>query len=245
MSRYAIVSDIHGNILALQAVVEDMQKRNVSKVINLGDNISGPLWPQETISYLMAHNWANIRGNHDRQVAFQDPKSHGLSDSYALARISDLQRSWLSHLPSRITFGSDIYAFHGTPDDDNVYLLESVARRKAFLSGRADIARKLGEAKAEVIICGHSHVPRCVRLENGTLIVNPGSIGLQAYRDEENPHIVENGSPHARYAIMEKSHDTWDIEFVMVRYDWEKAAQKAASEERTDWEIALRSGFVS
>ena len=245
MSKYAIISDIHGNILALQAVVEDMQKRNVSKVINLGDNISGPLWPQETISYLMAHNWINIRGNHDRQVASQDPKLLGLSDSYALTRISDLQRSWLMHLPSRITFGSDIYAFHGAPDDDSTYLLESIFHGKAFLSERADIARKLGEVKADVILCGHSHVPRCVRLENGTSIVNPGSIGLQAYRGEENPHIVENGSPHARYAIMEKSHDAWDIEFIMVQYDWEKSAQKAELEERTDWEIALRSGFVS
>ena len=244
MSKYAIVSDIHGNILALQAVVDDMQKRKVSKVINLGDNISGPLWPQETICYLMAHNWVHIRGNHDRQVSTQDLKLLGLSDSYALLRISDIQRSWLLHLPSSILFDNDITAFHGIPNDDNQYLLESISNRRAHLSRKKDIVSRLGSVQAEIVLCGHSHIPRCIQLENGTLVVNPGSIGLQAYRDEENPHIVENGSPHARYAIIEKNHDTWDIEFIIVKYDWAKAAEKAKTEKRFDWERALYSGYI-
>jgi len=245
MGKYAILSDIHGNILALQAVVEDMQKRRVSRVVNLGDSISGPLWPQETICYLMSHNWMHIRGNNDRNVASQDPGSMGLSDSYALARISDVQRTWLKHLPSAIIFDKDIIAFHGLPDDDSRYLLESVFHGRTRLSRWREIAGRLGNVSAEVLLCGHSHIPRCVRLGNGSLAVNPGSVGLQAYKDESESHFVEMGSPHARYAIIEKNHDAWDIEFIDVVYDWEQAAAKAGMEERRDWEEALRSGYSS
>jgi predicted phosphodiesterase len=245
MSKYAVISDIHGNILALQAVVDDMQKRKVSKVINLGDNISGPLWPQETICYLMTHNWINIRGNHDRQVSSIDQKLLRLSDIYAIERISDIQRSWLQHLPSSIAYDEEIVGFHGIPNNDTQYLLETISNQRLQLSSKADIANILGNKKSEVILCGHSHIPRCIQLKNEALILNPGSVGLQAYVDEENPHIVENGSPHARYALLEKNHDKWDIEFILVKYDWGKAAEKAGLEKRLDWEEALYSGYVT
>jgi putative phosphoesterase len=244
MSKYAIISDIHGNILALQAVVEDMQKRKVSKVINLGDHISGPLWPQETICYLMSHNWIHIRGNHDRQLSAIDHKHHGLSDSYGFSQISDIQRSWLMHLPTSIMMDKDFIAFHGIPNDDNQYLLETILNERLHLANKEDISKRLGNTKADLILCGHSHLCRCIKMDNGSLIVNPGSVGLQAYSDDEKPHVVENGSPHARYAIIEKDHDTWDIEFIHVKYEWEKAAKKARDENRLDWERALYSGYV-
>lgn len=245
MSRYAIVSDIHGNILALQAVVDDMQKRKVSKVINLGDNVSGPLWPQETICYLMSHHWINIRGNHDRQLSMIDHKYHGLSDSYGYDQLSDIQRSWLMRLPTKVMVDDDIIAFHGIPNDDNEYLLEKIVKERLQIACKEDICKRIGDNKANLILCGHSHIYRCIQVNNGSLIINPGSVGLQAYRDQKRPHVVENGSPHARYAIIEKNHETWDIEFIYVKYEWERAAEKARSEKRYDWEIALYSGYIS
>ena len=83
MKKIAIISDIHGNILALKAVVEDINRRNIDRVINLGDHISGPLWPKETIEYLMLQDWIQIKGNHDRQLLEQSPYEHGASDKYA------------------------------------------------------------------------------------------------------------------------------------------------------------------
>ncbi len=245
MGRYAIISDIHGNILALQAVVDDMQKRKVSRVINLGDHVSGPLWPQETICYLMSHHWINIRGNHDRQLSAIDHKYHGLSDAFGFNQLSDIQRSWLMHLPTKVMIDNDIIAFHGIPNDDNEYLLETIVNERLHIARKEDISRRLGDNNAELILCGHSHIYRCIKMDNGSLIVNPGSVGLQAYRDDERPHVVENGSPHARYAIIEKNHDTWDIELIHVKYEWEKAAEKARVEKRFDWESALYSGYVS
>lgn len=61
----------------------------------------------------------------------------------------------------------------------------------------------MGETKFSIILCGHSHVPGVVEMSNHVLIVNPGSVGLQAYRDDFiEPHITETGSPHAKYSIL-------------------------------------------
>ena len=71
--RIAVVSDIHGNLAALQAVVADVQRRGVDRVINLGDSLSGPLLPLQTARFLMASGWLHLAGNHERQVLTQTP----------------------------------------------------------------------------------------------------------------------------------------------------------------------------
>jgi Calcineurin-like phosphoesterase len=71
--RIAIFADIHGNILALEAVLTDLQSRRVDKFVNLGDCVSGPLWPRETAELLMRLSWPTVRGNHDRWVTDWPP----------------------------------------------------------------------------------------------------------------------------------------------------------------------------
>jgi predicted phosphodiesterase len=66
--RIAVVSDIHGNLPALEAVVADIARRGVDAVVNLGDSLSGPLLPLETAQFLMAQSWTHLAGNHERQV---------------------------------------------------------------------------------------------------------------------------------------------------------------------------------
>jgi predicted phosphodiesterase len=66
--RLAILADIHGNVLALEAVLTDLEHRRVDEVVNLGDCVSGPLWPRETAQLLMRLDWRTVRGNHDRWV---------------------------------------------------------------------------------------------------------------------------------------------------------------------------------
>src|SRR5690606_18348630 len=68
MTRIAVLSDIHGNLPALEAVVADAEARGCTAFANLGDILSGPLWPFETAEYLMARQWPTIAGNHERQV---------------------------------------------------------------------------------------------------------------------------------------------------------------------------------
>lgn len=86
---------------------------------------------------------------------------------------------------------------------------------------------------------------RLVTLENGTMIVNPGSVGLPAYDDTlPCPHRVESGSPHARYAILSDEDDGWAADLLCVDYDWEQAARDADANGRPDWSRALRTGRV-
>jgi diadenosine tetraphosphatase ApaH/serine/threonine PP2A family protein phosphatase len=98
---------------------------------------------------------------------------------------------------------------------------------------------------AAVILCGHTHVPRVMRLPDGRLIVNPGSVGLQAYDDmHPHAHVVENASPHARYALLTRFALGWQVELRSVPYDHEMAALLADANGRGDWADALRTGFV-
>ena len=96
-------------------------------------------------------------------------------------------------------------------------------------------------------LCGHSHLPRTVELPDGRLIINPGSVGLPAYSDTVAvlPHAMETGSPHARYAVIERADAGWRVEHVAVPYDWEAASLAAASNGRTDWAEWLRTGRAS
>jgi predicted phosphodiesterase len=244
MHSTAIISDIHGNILALQAVSEDIQKRNIDKVINLGDHVSGPLWPKETIHFLMSTNWIHILGNHDRQLTMDEPATHGASDSFAFSCLDLYELNWISKLPSLTTIDNEIMAFHGSPNSDLIYLLETIENKRTHLSSREEIIGKLNGTEYPIVVCGHSHKPRCIRITNDILIINPGSIGLQGYIDtSNNPHVVDIGSPHARYAILHKDNDKIDVEFRSITYDWEKAAEKSEQAKRDDWTYALKTGF--
>src|SRR5580700_11870214 len=85
--RIAVIADIHGNLPALEAVLADIQRRGVDRTINLGDCVSGPLWPREVCDLLMASSSLVIRGNHDRWVSKPDPASMGPSDRYAYSHL--------------------------------------------------------------------------------------------------------------------------------------------------------------
>jgi predicted phosphodiesterase len=245
MQRMAVLSDIHGNFLALQAVVTDMQKRSVESVINLGDHLSGPLWPVETADFLMQQDWLQIRGNHERQLLEQDPAKHNATDRYTYERLHEGHINWLRSLPASIELDEGILAVHGAPGDDMCYLLETIANDRTHLSSAAEIREKLNGVNASLVLCGHTHYQRVVALED-MLIVNPGSVGLQAYEDDAPEyHAIEAASPHARYALLEKKQDQWQVELICVNYDVEQAVQQARKNNRPDWEIALKTGYMN
>lgn len=245
MNEIAVVSDIHGNVLALKAVVADIEKRSIFKVINLGDHISGPLWPKETIQFLMSTNWINILGNHDRHLTKDDPTKLGLSDAYAHGQMTTKDMAWLESLPSLVEIKDDMIAFHGSPRNDGEYLLETIENGGIHLAGKEEISRKLEGLNSKIILCGHTHTPRCIVL-GSAMIINPGSVGMQGYMDDsDNPHVVEIGSPHARYAIIRTDEEGIDVEFVALRYDWDKAVEKAMESKRKEWINVLKTGFVN
>ena len=132
-------------------------------------------------------------------------------------------------------------------------MLETPVGEEARLATPGEIEERLdGRIPPHITLlaCGHSHVPRSVRLTSGLLIINPGSVGLPAY-DDDHPypqsgyHRIENGSPDARYAIAEKRDGQWLCDLVSVPYDHKSAAQQADLHQRPDWAHALRTGWMA
>jgi hypothetical protein len=150
---------------------------------------------------------------------------------------------WLRSLRPRHPLTDEILLCHGTPDSDCSYLMETNHHGVLSLASGGEIAGRLGGADARVIACGHTHVPRSVRLASGQLVVNPGSVGLQAFTDDYTGfHIMETGSPDARYAILEQTASGWLVEQRCVPYDNESMAALAKLRACPDWEVALLYG---
>jgi predicted phosphodiesterase len=244
--RIAIVSDIHGNLLALEAVVRDFERRGVDAVLNLGDSLSGPLLPLETAQFLMARDWVHLRGNHERQVLTQRPGEWCPADAYAHAQLTAREFAWMASLEPCMPFGGELLLCHATPASDLEYFLETVEPGSARMATAHEVQTRLGEVKAQVVACGHTHRPRVLRSPAGQLIVNPGSVGLQAYDDAHPyPHVIENGSPDARYAIVERVRGDWVASLIAVPYEHEAMARLAQVRGQLDWVHALRTGYMA
>jgi predicted phosphodiesterase len=243
--RIAAVSDIHGNLGALEAVLEDIERRGVDLIVNLGDILSGPLLPRETADRLMRLKFPTISGNHERQLLAPDLAAMGPSDRHAAEAITEPQRRWLEALPATLRLSEEVFLCHATPDSDVECYLEDIRDGELIATSPALMAERTGNCAASLILCGHTHIPRVARLLNGQTIVNPGSVGIQAY-DGHHPiaHTVEMGSPHARYAIVQRSEHGWITEQFAVPYDWEASARIAEGNDRKDWARAPRTGFV-
>jgi predicted phosphodiesterase len=242
--RIAIIADIHGNLPALEAVFADMEHRAVDRTINLGDCVSGPLWPREVCDLLMARDDLTVRGNHDRWVSGPDPGRMGPSDRHAYRQLNQDHRSWLATLPALAQAEHGILACHGTPTNDHQYLVEEALEGRLVRAKPTTIQDRLGNVLARLVLCGHSHQQHLIQLPDGPLILNPGSVGCPSYDDPgHDPHVSEAGSPHARYAILDINDRHMATEMIAVCYDWTVAAARAEQNDRPDWAYGLRTGW--
>jgi hypothetical protein len=155
-------------------------------------------------------------------------------DQFAYNQLTEAQRRWLAALPVLIDLGQGVIAFHGTPTDDDCYLVERVQNGKPVRASAACIRERVGATKGRVLLCGHSHQPHFIQLPDGPIILNPGSVGLS-----------EMGSPHARYAVLVLDSEQVAVEMFAVTYDWMIAADRADNNGRPDWAHTLRTGFTS
>ena len=104
---HAIVSDIHGNLPALQAVLADARECGATALLNLGDICSGPLWPKETLALLMPLELLTIAGNHERQMLAPDRHRMGPSDRFAVERLGADDLAVLSPDGAGVTYVID------------------------------------------------------------------------------------------------------------------------------------------
>lgn len=252
-TRVALVADIHANVWALEAVLADVRKQGADAVWNLGDILHGVLRPRATYDLLREADVAQtIRGNQDRelyQAAEQQRRGDPNLDWRVEWMIRDLGPEaieWLRGLPATAVFEDEALLCHGSPTDDLCYLLEDVSSGNPVVRDEDEIARLLGGAAQPVIVCGHTHISRLVRLANGQMVVNPGSVGLAAYSDDAPvPHAMETYSPDASYAILEKTAAGWDVTFRRVPYDTREASRTAAELGRSDWAHQIATGRVA
>jgi putative phosphoesterase len=244
MKSYAIISDIHGNLLALLAVLKDINSRGIETIINLGDHFFGALEPEAVAEIIRENPMYCISGNTDREIL----ESLGqVSQKENMERVKgqlcDESITWLRNLPQIITVDDLFFVCHGTPESDNDYLLEKVTEHGVFVYNDEELMAKVKQVKERIILCGHSHVNRVVYLSNDKIILNPGSVGLPAYLGKgEYSFAMESNTPHAKYAIVHADGHSINIEQVQCSYDWHAASSAAKSNGNDNWAQYLLHG---
>lgn len=234
--KIAVISDVHGNRLALEAVLDDIVRQGVDGTFNLGDLVSGPLEPNWAADILMDLDIPTVRGNHERMLVDNPPEKLSPVDRFAQDQMEARHRIWINDLPPTMALLDDLFLCHGTPTSDEETWLDNFGEGRTSTSpDEATVAAKAQGFDYPVMLCGHTHIPRAVRLKDGRLIVNPGSVGLQ----------INHGSPDARYATIERRDDgKYYPSFHAVPYDHFGAARQAEANGFPQWREALVTGWV-
>lgn len=245
--RVAVISDIHGNAHALEAVLADIANAAPDVVLNLGDCFSGVLEAGRTAEILMPRDFPTVAGNHDRWLYDPPNGKAGGWEICALRELTQAQIDWVQDLPPTRIIEEEIFMCHATPRDDVTPWLDDFNAAGEMVLSPQDYIEALAEGcDYPLIICGHSHIPRAVSLGDGRLVVNPGSIGCPGFKFRGATGMVSwsAGVPHARYAILDKSRHGWSARFCAIAYDFEGAAQVALATGDAAMAKALRTGWI-
>ena len=243
--RYALISDIHANLPALNAVLHDIGRRDVDATYHLGDLVGYAPWPNETVALLHDAHITGIAGNYDSTVGtnykhcgckYEDPKqeeqSH-LSFEWTKAHTSAEAKQYLATLPFRLdlktlgghTAGPTVVLVHGTPTLNTLYWTED--RPDSFC---LKMAQHPGAKAGDVLCFGHTHKPWHREVE-GIHFVNSGSVGRP-----------KDGDWRAGYVLLEIG-ETTRVDFIRVEYDVEEAMRGIrASDLPHDFAEHLRTG---
>jgi diadenosine tetraphosphatase ApaH/serine/threonine PP2A family protein phosphatase len=245
--RFAAIADVHGNYLALEAVLADIREQGIEDIVNLGDMASGALDARRTMDTLMALDAVHVLGNHDRYLIDRPPEKMGSWDRPAHAQLEAHHLDWLRAVPKTAVYRGQVFLCHATPDNDEIYWLDTVQPDGAIRISSLETIEKYAHGITQsLILCAHTHIARAVRLRDGRLIVNPGSIGSPGYRDvHPYPHVVEAGTPDARYAILEPRVGGWGVTFRHVLYDHDAMAVLARKNGQAELAHALATGWVA
>lgn len=245
--RFAAIADVHGNHLALEAVLADISALGIADIVNLGDMASGPLDACRTMDMLMALDAVHVRGNHDRWLIDRPFEKMGAWECPAFPQLDSRHLAWLRTVPMTQVYRDQVFLCHATPSDDNTYWTEAVSPEGAVtMAPLADIEKQAAGISQSLILCGHTHVARVVRLGDGRLLVNPGSVGSPGFSyNVPYPHVVEAGTPDARYAILELISGRWSVTLRHVPYDHQAMAALARRNGDAEFASGLATGRIS
>lgn len=211
MVKIGLISDIHSNLAALEAVLNDMPK--VDRVICAGDLVGYGAEPNEVVELVRSRGIQASMGNHDYAVVtkdFSDLKSVAAEAALWTSRqLSPENLQYLSTLPTqlRLKLGkSRLYVVHGSPRDHlGEYIFPDISNQ--------ELSQLVGGLEEDTIILGHTHRPM-KRMILGKLVVNPGGVGQPRDRN-----------PKPSYAVLAIDGDV-DVEIKRVEYDIESTAKK-------------------
>jgi len=217
--KLAIISDIHANLHALEAVWEDLEMQRPDSVYCLGDLVGYGAFPNEVVEFISTRSVPSVMGNYDDGVGFdlddcgcvyRDPDDVLRGQQSLLwtrDRTTDANKAFLRSMPIQIRLEDrrpTLLLVHGSPRRINEYLYED--------RPLATFERIAAAAGAEVILFGHTHLPY-QKSVGGTFFVNAGSVGKP-----------KDGDPRAGYAILEVTRRP-RVEFRRVAYDVAAAAR--------------------
>jgi putative phosphoesterase len=170
--RVAAISDIHGNLPALEAVLAEIEREGVDEVVVAGDTISGP-WPAEVFDSVIGVGAQIVRGNADDEVVRRStrygPLATWSADLLGEDRLATADR-WPLTLQLEIEGLGRTLLCHSTPSSD-----EPVYTR---ITPDDELVELFGSVEADVIVCGHTHMQYDRALSSGLRIVNAGSVGM-------------------------------------------------------------------
>ena len=239
MNRITIFGDIHGNLPALEAVFTDIDNQRTNPLYCLGDLVGYGTFPNEVIGTIRERNIPTLMGNYDQGVgnssddcgcAYTSKEAEALgkrSIAWTNKNTTDENKQYLrqlvNHIPLQLE-GLCVLLVHGSPRKINEYLYEH--------RPDATMERLLDLAEADVLVCGHTHIPYHRILPSGRHVINAGSVGKP-----------KDKNPAACYVVMEATENDLNVEFRRVPYDIERAAQAIeVSEMPNEFAQMLRSG---
>ncbi len=215
--RVAAISDIHGNLPALEAVLADVDREDVDEIVVVGDTISGP-WPVEVFDLVDARRAKVVHGNADREVLERSDR-YGQLAIWCADRLGSARLQTAAMWPTTFELEVDgvgrILVCHSTPSSDEPIYTSRTPE--------SDLVELFAAVDADVVLCGHTHMQVDRRLANGLRVVNPGSVGW--------PY---EGEPGAYWALLGPDVD-------LRRSDYDVGAAAAAIERlgAPVWEQAL------
>ena len=237
--KYALISDIHANLPALEAVLADIDRRpDVDGIYHLGDLVGYAPWPNETVDLLRSRGIQGIAGNYDSTTAtdykhcgcrYENPRQEELahqSYSWTRAHVSPETKRFLGTLPFRLDlwpFGGHrtdrprLILVHGTPTLNTLYWTED--RPESFCR---EMAEKAGTKPGDTIAFGHTHRP-WFREIGGMYFLNTGSVGKP-----------KDGDWQSCYVLLEIGAEAPRVTFVRVEYDIERAMRAIRESELPD-----------
>ena len=218
--KIAVISDIHANLIALKTVLEDIKEQNCDKIFCLGDLAMAGPQPVETVDFIIKQtDWTIIQGNTDKLIVdYSSELFENMMNTFPLMAkalredvkvLREDQKEFLRKLPPQKELeieGVKILLVHGSPRRNNEDILPNLPIEQ--------VEEIIDGVNADLILCGHTHMPAGYQTNTKQTVINDGSVGRPMTEDLK-----------ACYLILDINNGSFTVEHRLLDYTREKAAE--------------------